>query len=53
MQHVIDHLACIARMTNADADTKKLTATEMIDDIAQTIMTAVATRLLDTIGAGR
>jgi len=52
VQNVVDHLVAIARMTDTDADTKKVTAAEVINDIAQTVMPAVTTRLLDAVGAG-
>jgi hypothetical protein len=53
VQHVVDHLATIARVTYTDANAEKLAAAEMIDDVAQTVVPTVSSTLLDTVGAGR
>ncbi len=42
MQHVVHHIISAARMTYADAQALKLFATQMVDDVTQTIMTTVS-----------
>ena len=48
VKHIVDHLVPMTGMADADAQPQEIVATQMRDQIAQTVVAAVATALFET-----
>ena len=53
VEDIVDHLIAMTRVPNADAQSQEIVATEMRDEIAQTVMAAMAPTPLETGRARR